>query len=395
MARGGLSVAGFLATAVTYGPARMGFGLFLPEFRAEFGLSTAAAGTIASAAFLAFLLALPATALMTARLGPRAPVLAGASLACGGMALVAAAGAAMSLVAGVVLAAASAGLAWAPYNAAVERRVPEPGRASTLSVISTGTTIGIALAGLLAGAAVLTELSWRAVWVAFAGAAAAMGLANLAALRGLGPEGGPDGPKGGPATPPLAALARPEARAPYLVAASFGVTSAIYLSFAADRIVAAGGLVGAPDRLAAPIVFVLYGLGGLMGLATGAMEARLGLAPLLRVIFLASAASLALVALAPGSWGGVAASAALQGACVMCLAAVLSFWSLRVLPDLPALGFTAVVMALALGSVVGPVVAGAASDRLGPEAAFLGAATLSLATLPVLSARLAGRHAAV
>ena len=30
---------GFLATAVAFGPARMGFGLFLPNFREEFALT--------------------------------------------------------------------------------------------------------------------------------------------------------------------------------------------------------------------------------------------------------------------------------------------------------------------------------------------------------------------
>jgi hypothetical protein len=35
-----LGLAGFCATAVALGPARDGYGLFLPEIREEFGLST-------------------------------------------------------------------------------------------------------------------------------------------------------------------------------------------------------------------------------------------------------------------------------------------------------------------------------------------------------------------
>ena len=35
-----LGLAGFFAIAVAFGPARSGFGLFLPDFRREFGLST-------------------------------------------------------------------------------------------------------------------------------------------------------------------------------------------------------------------------------------------------------------------------------------------------------------------------------------------------------------------
>lgn len=46
-----LSVAGFAPTAITYGPARMGFGLFLSELRAEFALSAGTAGLISGIRF--------------------------------------------------------------------------------------------------------------------------------------------------------------------------------------------------------------------------------------------------------------------------------------------------------------------------------------------------------
>ena len=43
-----LGLAGFAATAVAYGPARVGYGLFVPDFREAFGLSTGAAGLVGS-----------------------------------------------------------------------------------------------------------------------------------------------------------------------------------------------------------------------------------------------------------------------------------------------------------------------------------------------------------
>ena len=72
-----LSVSGFLATAVAFGPGRMGYGLFLPQFRESFGLSTQSAGLVASSAFLAFLVALIAAGVLTRRFGPRVPLVAG------------------------------------------------------------------------------------------------------------------------------------------------------------------------------------------------------------------------------------------------------------------------------------------------------------------------------
>jgi hypothetical protein len=61
-------------------------------------------------------------------------------------------------------------------------------------------------------------------------------------------------------------------------------------------------LTGLPDKAAPAVIFLAYGICGLVRLATGRIEARLGLAPLLSAIFAAFAASLVLVALASGSW---------------------------------------------------------------------------------------------
>ncbi len=50
-----LSAAGFAATAITYGPVRMAFALFLPEFRSVFVLSIQQAGIVSSLGFFGFL----------------------------------------------------------------------------------------------------------------------------------------------------------------------------------------------------------------------------------------------------------------------------------------------------------------------------------------------------
>ena len=58
------------------------------------------------------------------------------------------------LTLGIALAGTSAGLCWAPFNDAAERVVPSEVRATALSVVSTGTTFGVAAAAGLALAAV-------------------------------------------------------------------------------------------------------------------------------------------------------------------------------------------------------------------------------------------------
>jgi predicted MFS family arabinose efflux permease len=384
-----LSLAGFLATAVAFGPARMGYGLFLPDFRESFGLTTGTAGVIASAAFGSFLGGLLLAARLTARRGPRAPVVAGALAAAFGTALVALAGGPALLAAGVVLAGASSGLCWSPFNAAAERCVPKTGRARVLSVVSSGTTVGIAGTGLLALALVLTEAHWRATWAAFAACALAAAAVNLQAL--------PRGPGSGPAAARRGRLGRAlrlaggRLRPLVLAAVSFGLTSGVYLSFAVDRV---AGAAAPSDRpaVAGPMLFVAFGLGGLAGFLAGDIDARTGTARLLRVVFLCSAVSLGLVGAAPGEAAAAGLSAALQGACLMLISAIFSFASLRIRPAQPSAAFTAVLLAFASGNLLGPALAGAAGEAVGLGAAFGAAAALSLATALALP-RSAGRPA--
>lgn len=370
-----LPAAGFLATAVAFGPARMGFGLFLPDFRESFQLSTEAAGLIATAAFAAFLAALPTAAAILNRRGPRAPVLLGGAAATLGLALAALAESIWMLAAGVIVAASSAGFAWTPYNNAAERIAARAQRAQTLSVISTGTTVGVALAGALALATSFGGFGWRAAWGVFALAALAMTLVNVAALRSV--AGDPGRPAGVVA---WRRIRRPETAPLALAAGSFGMTSSIYLSFAVDRATTAGALAYGPMESAAPLLFVGFGMAGLIGLFTGAIEDRIGLVALMRGLFLASAASCALMAAAPGAAWAALLSAALQGAVVMMISAAFSFWSARLFPDLPSVSFTAVLMAVAAGGVIGPSLAGWAAGAMGLEGVFFAAAALSLAT---------------
>jgi predicted MFS family arabinose efflux permease len=376
----GLAAAGFAATAIGYGPARMGFGLFVPELRAAFGLSSATVGYVSSLGFLGFFLGLIAAQAMLPRRGPAAPVLFGLAAAAAGMAAVAAAPSVPVLALGVFLATASAGFTWTPFNDAVHRRVPAPRRPAALSTVSTGTGVGIASAGLAALAVTLGGGSWRLAWAGFAAAALVSLAINHAALRGIERD-----PGRGPAE--WRALVDRAAIPLFVIAFAYGATSAIYLAFAADRMTEAGGVPGLPVAATPAALFVCYGLVGLAGLATGRVRDGIGLAPLLRLLMLAGAASAALVALAPGGWAGLTLSAGLQGLHVMMTSAVLAFWSDRLFPTLPSLSFTAALLATAAGSVLGPAVAGTALDAFGPRATFLGAAALPGAVALLLRAR--------
>ncbi|MGX9848601.1 MFS transporter [Limimaricola litoreus] len=366
-------MAGFGATAVTYGPARMGFGLFLPQFREAFGLGSGMAGLIAGGAFLAYLLTVLAAGPLTARHGARVPVLIGAALACTGMGLVAAAPSLPVLAAGVLIAGGSAGLAWTPFNNAAARHVDEAARPRALSIVSTGTTFGVAAAGALAFVAVATAFGWRLVWGLFAVAGLGMGIASAIWLRGATRGGGDGEPLGA-----WRSLLRRDILPLALAAFSFGLGAAVWFSFAVDAAARAGADLGGGTT--GPLMFLAYGLGGGLGLATGWLVERCGIAWLIRVIFAAGVASALLIALIPQAALAALGSAMLQGAGVMTISALLSFWSAKLFPELPSLSFTAVLLAMALGGALGPMLAGSVLDAIGSRGVFLGTAALLTAT---------------
>ncbi len=389
-----LTAAGFVATAVTFGPGRMGFGLFLPAFREDFALTTATAGLIASGGFLAFLVGLLASAGMARHYSARASVVTGAICALVGFVIVAAAFTPMHLAIGIALAGSSAGLCWAPFNDAAERIIAPEARPTALSVISTGTTFGVAGAAVLAFLVIEGVFDWRGAWIGFAVSSVAL---TGFAVTGLPPGGwaaparGPLHDSGGagisapiePAPEPAHAaseshLLRREVMPLYATALCFGMTNAVFLSFAADRVVAAGGLPGLADSVASVVIFLGYGVFGVLGLLTGRLEARIGLAALFCLIFSSGALSLVLIGIAPTSWSAVIAASGLHGMAIMMVSAVFSFWSVRLFPGRSTLGFTAALLSVAAGSVIGPALAGLLAAAQGPGVMFLVAALPSL-----------------
>ncbi len=369
-----IASAGSAATAIAFGPARIGFGLFLPQFREPFGIGTGTAGLISSLGFTAFLIGLVCSHLLIDRAGPRASILCGMVAAATGLGVVALAPNAIILAAGVFLAGASAGFSWTPFNAAAHGALRPADRAGALSVISTGTAAGVFLTAVLALSLACMGFGWRGAWIIFAVAAACAALANLLALFDTAE------PAGRTPRATWAELATRPAIPLYVVAFSFGLTSGVYLTFAADRVAGQGGLAGLPAAASGGVVFSAYGAFGLLGLMTARIEAAVGLPWLLRALNIGAGLALALIAWAPTAWGWVIVSAGLQGVFVMMTSAVLSLWSERLFPDLPSLSFTAALVITAAGSIVGPAAAGAASSAFGPAAMLLGASGIALAT---------------
>lgn len=379
-----LSVAGFFAIAVAFGPARNGYGLFLPDFREEFGLSVELSGFIASGVQAGYLFALAVVGLSVAKLGPRPLVVLGGLAGAVGMVLVSFATGVGMLAAGVVLAGTSAGWSWAPYNDAADLMVPPQLQGRVLSIVSTGTTFGILAAGVVALAA---GASWRIGWFAFAVAAVLGLMLNTVIL----PTGRHEPPGEQASNPParssvLGWLVRAESLPLFTVALSFGVFSSFYFAFAVDYIYRSGGF----PSVAGPIFFIVLGVAGFVGLFTGDFISRFGLRRVLLVVLVTQGVAALLLGAAPAWWPAVVVSATLFGADVMLMSALLATWSSWVFAGQPSTGFSATLVLAGTGSVVGPAALGTFAGRFGLGAAFLLAGAISLLTILIYAAGKAG-----
>lgn len=358
--------AGLLALVVTYGIGRQAYGLFVPTFRQEFGLSLDVLGFYASAAQAGFLVATVVTGLLTARLGPRVPVVVGCLLMAVGSALTASAPGAVLLAVGLTVAGTSAGGTWGPFSDAVAAQVPPSGRRRALALVNAGAPIGLVVAS---GLVLVAGDRWRAAWWAFA----AIGVAAAAAAwRVLARE--PVAPVQDQGRPPVGWFVNP--RSVRLFAATLGVsiTSGAYFAYAPDTVQDAG-----LATWTGPAMWAVLGIaGGAVGVVAGRIANRCGLRrPLVMMLVLISGSTLVLL-VAPGSLVTALGSAALFGVGFTAAFAFVVMWSQQVFADRPTTGFTVTIVFIALGFIIGPSAFGVLATHLGRPAALLTAAAPAL-----------------
>ncbi len=353
--------------AVTFGLARYGYGLLLPEMRADLDMSAGAAGLIASSAYISYLAGNTVVVWLLGRYGVRLPIGLAALAAAAGMTVLGLAQTVPVLATGVLLAGTAAGLAVPPYAAVVAQEV-RPGREDVAwSAVSSGTGWGVALAG---PAAIALGGEWRTVWLLFAVLAVLVGVVAV----GAAPKAPPvslDGPRLRwswfvcPRSGPLLASA-------VLV----GAGSSVWWAFGVDALRAAG--VGED---AARAVYAVCGAAGVLASVTGLVTNRFGL----RRIHLAAGAVLVapfvLLSFDAAGLAGAAVAAVLFGVSYNGVIATQGLWSADVFAERPSAGLAAVNTALTVGTIAGPTAAGLVIDAFGFAPALLGAgAVLAVAT---------------
>jgi predicted MFS family arabinose efflux permease len=366
-----LAIAGSASVAVGFGFARYGFGSFVSTFRSEFGLSTAMVGAVGSAASAAYLVALLACGVLTARFGPRLPVFLANLSALVGLGMVACAASAPVLIAGLVVAAASSGLVWGPFADAIGGHVEPRWQDSALSVVGTGTTFGLIVVGALAlWVSDHAEQSWRVAWLAFTAMAAAVTIvAFIAVPRGAAAQ------KAGPtrfrptwAIAPLSGLS-----------ALYGLAGATFFTFAVDLVRGEGF-----DPRWSSLLWLLVGVGGISGVATAKFVKIAGLEGALLAGVALLAATIAAMAVNPTSVTIIAIAALGFGFAYMPFASLLWMWNQRLHPSHPTSGLVVTLCSLGVGSIIGPVAFGAVADAHGLRLAFVATAALfAICALPL------------
>jgi len=348
-----LATAGIGVVGVCFGMARYGYGLLLPDIRRDYELSAGLLGAIGTASYIAYLVATALTGAFTTRIGARRTAVAAALLAALGMTVAGLARTPATFTAGILLAGASAGLAYAPFADAV-RAVPAPARGRVLSAINCGTGYGVALA---ASIAILAGTNWRSAWLSFAVVAllAAAWAARVIPGRHEEPTEWPAPAYGWTAV--LCPRAVPLLSAALLI----GLGSAAYWTFAVEHLTSAGALSPAASRSFLGVV----GVASILATLAADLVHRLGAARAYATTTLALATGIALLALIPASLVAALLSAVLFGAAYNATLAIQAIWSTHVFSQRPSLGLSAALTANGLGLLLGTLGAGVLADQLG------------------------------
>jgi predicted MFS family arabinose efflux permease len=355
---------------VSFGMARYGYGLLLPDVRQDYGLGPAVLGAIATGSYVAYLVATALAGAFASRLGARRTAVTAGLLAVAGMLVAGLSRSTEVFVVGILVAGASAGFAFAPFADAV-RAVSTDARGRVLAAINCGTGYGVALAAPIA---ILLGADWRSTWLAFALVAllATLWAAHVLPRRAeLAADGG-SAPYGWGAV--LCRRALPLLAGGLLV----GLGSSVYWTFSVEHLTDAGALSSAASRTFLGIV----GVASVIATLTADLLVRIGPRRAFVATIVAEAAALVLLALVPTSLTAAIASAILFGSAYNATLAIEAIWSAHIFADRPSLGISAVMASNGVGMLLGPLGAGLLAGRFGlAPVLMVGAAVVAAAGL--------------
>jgi predicted MFS family arabinose efflux permease len=356
---------GMALLAVGYGLGRYTYGLFVPDIRAALGLSTFTVGLVASVSHLGYIVAILVTVWLVRSLSPRAMMLLGGVSGASGILLLGTAESSVMLAVGAFIASMSPGLVWTIMPDAVAQLFVLREQSNILGWVNSGTGVGV----LAAAPVAFFVADWRIAYVIYT----ALALLVLAWTWWALPrmqliQSEPSAPLG------WAWFIRPSSGPLLALALTVGLVVAVYWTYAVDLITS--------NAVAAPWLGQLFwfvsGGAGVLGVGIAGLIDRYGLRLVVPVNLVVLAVSLLLLAMFPGSLVAVLVSALCFGVGFITVNGILAIWSVQVYAERPSAGMGIMLVLIAVGQVVGPVVAGAVAEVAGLEMVFYGGAALAL-----------------
>jgi len=377
----GMVGAGVALIGICYGFARFTYGLFAPEFRAEFDLTGTVIGTIGAGSYVGYCAAIVWSSVMTSRWGPRRVAVLAGSVATAGLVVVAVAPTAWLLATGLLLAGSSTGLASPPLAAAIAGWIPRPSQDRAQTLVNAGTGVGVLVSGPVAFA--LLE-QWRWAWATYAAAAVAVTCWIWFAVpkgRACSEDGSTNR---GDKLSGSGSVRSNRSFAPLLVASfTLGLGSTAVWTLGRELIVTEGGA----SALLAGMMWTLIGAAGIAGALSGPLVQRVGVTGSWALLMIALAGATSALALAPAGVAVIVIAATGFGAAYIALTGVALLWATRAYPERIAFAVGSSFFMIAAGQAVGAFAAGLGADQLGLTTVFYLCALITAtgSLIPMLS----------
>ena len=394
-------VGGTLTTFAALGLGRFALGMLLPSMAADLGLGYARMGLIGTANFVGYLIAVLASGIVAARIGPRRMV-AGALLLVGiSLAGVSRAGSLGTLLVLYFLTGLGSGAANVPMMSLVAAWFGSRARGRAAGFIVSGSGFAILLSGWLVpllnhrqGAA-----GWRSGWMVIAVIILGVAAINAVILRdrpadlGLAPHGGESAAYLPPAHHPRgigSVLRRGVLWYLGLLYFLFGFTYVIAATFMVTSLVRDRGF---PESVAGTFWSAVGALSLLSGPIFGTLSDRIGRRGGLAIVFGLQALAYALFASGLPGWS-LAIAVGCYGLTVWSVPSIMTAVAADLAgPQNAAAAFGFITFIFGLGQMAGPVAAGALAEVSGHFASSfaLAAGLAGLAALLSLLLRVAHR----
>nr|WP_239534025.1 MFS transporter [Thalassobacillus pellis] len=332
--------------AVTYGLARFSFGLLLPEINKSLEISDLVSGMISSLFYLAYCFTIIYSTVITTNEGPRRMIISAGISAFTGLFLMCFSPNVWVLALGVLFAGGSTGLVSPPYGAAISLWIKEDMQKRANTWINSGTSFGIGLSG--AGAILLTS-NWRLTYFIYAMLALFILVWNFNSIPkdnknpGLMFKKGELSIKGVQGSIPL-----------ILASLTLGISTSAFWTFSRSFIEVTGDY----SEWQLSGFWVILGLCGVLGGFSGSLVERKGLPFAYRLGSISIAAASIMLSVSPGNWLLSYLSAGIFGCFYIFLTGVLLVWGIHVFISNASLGIGAPFLLLAVGQVIGSILAG-------------------------------------